>query len=141
MRTSLILLAFFILTALSCNDKFEGDKLLTFSSFSLKTPSNWYKFDLQGYDSQIGGITNRRDSLLYDFGWYSNNLSTFTSDTHLRTTALIDGYDALIVQPLDAGKGLIGLTVQVDNMNRFTLYGYSDQESTILTIFHSVQFN
>lgn len=64
------ILAAILIITISCTDQLEVDKPLDFGFFTLKTPSSWYKFSIQGYDSNVGGITNEQDSLLYDFGWY-----------------------------------------------------------------------
>lgn len=141
MKKSIALYLFLITTTFSCNDTFDVYKLLDFDFFLIEAPSNWDKFPLQGYDSKVGGMTNSMDTLIYDFGWYSDDLSNYTTDTHLRTVTTIDGYDALIVQPLIKGEGLIGVTIQVDSLNRFTMTGYSDDEPTILRIFRSIKFD
>lgn len=141
MKKSIALYLFLINTIFSCNDTFDDYKLLDFDFFLIEVPSNWDKFPLQGYDSKVGGMTNSTDSLIYDFGWYSDDLSNYTTDTQHRSVTTINGYNALIVQPLIKGEGLIGVTIQVDSLNRFTMTGYSANEPTILRIFRSIKFD
>ena len=128
------------LLAMNCKVEFENSKILDFGSFQLEVPAHWHKFPLMGYDSQVGGITNGRDTLTYDFGWYSYDFSNETTETHARTETTIDGHDALIVRPKKKGKGLIGVFVRVDNLNKFNLYGKSKNESTVFRIFESIKF-
>ncbi len=141
MRKSIILSFFLITVTFSCNDAFDESKLIDFDFFAIEVPSNWEKFTLVGYDSKVGGITDGMDSLIYDFGWYSYDLSNQSADTHLRTVTSIDGYNALIVQPLIKGEGLIGVTIQIDSLNRFTMTGYSENESIVLRMFESIKFD
>lgn len=137
---SLFALLLFVLTG--CRDESPNlTKTLDVKSFRLKVPENWQSIPQQGYDSQVGRITNGRDALTYDFGGYSYNLRNETSATHTRTNTTIGGYPALIVRPRQTGKGVIGLYVEVGTMNRLVLTGrdISDEE-TVLRIFESVTF-
>ena len=112
-----------------------------FNTFTLVLPPGWSKLSAQGTDSQVGGITNGRDELLYDYGWYSYNLSKETSATHERTTFFIDGKPALLVEPKQPGKALTGIYVEVDAMNKFNLYGRNlKDQATATQIMRSVRF-
>ena len=53
----------------------------------------------------------------------------------------IDGRDALIVRPKVPGVDLIGVYIEVDQMNRLRMSGYSYNESIILGMFGSITFN
>jgi len=138
-KISVIYTAFLLLT-LCCTDQTELDKPLDFDFFTIMTPSNWEKFDTQGYDSKTGGITNGQDSLYYDYGWYSDDLKGYTTDTHIITITTIDDYDALIIEPLKKGKGIIGVSIQLDKLNRFTMTGTCEGNSIVRRIFNSIQF-
>ena len=111
----------------------------TFDNFSLVAPSNWHPFTLKGYDSKVGGLSNGKDELRYDVGWFSYNFKDETDVSHFKTNIAIDGRKAFIVRPKQKGKGLIGLYVQLDTLTRMTLYGTTKNEKEIMKIFESVK--
>lgn len=114
--------------------------VLDFGEFSLTVPSGWDRFYSQGYDSQVGGITDGADTLIYDYGAYSSDLSGQTSATHIRDSVIIDGHPALIVRPQKKGQGITGIYMVKDDQARFIIYGRNIRnEEAVLTIFHSVQ--
>ncbi len=133
---------FLLLTLTACREKGPADlKSLDFGEFQLSAPDTWRAFSRQGIDSKIGGITDGRDTLLYDYGWYSYDLRQQTAATHRRTTTTLDGRAALLVQPLQKGKGILGVYVKVDEMIRFNLLGNNlRDEETAVRILGSVTF-
>ena len=134
----LLSLAFFVL---NCDDESIGSKTLDFGHFQITVPGNWESFKRTGVDSQVGGITDGRDTLSYDFGFYSYDLRHQTTDTHIRKETVIDGHDALVVRPKVPGADLIGVYIEVDQMNRLRMSGYSYNELIILGMFGSITFN
>jgi len=139
MKNLALLLA---LTLTACREKEPADQnSLDFGSFQLSAPATWRAFSRQGIDSKVGGITDGRDTLGYDYGWYSYDLRQQTAATHQRTTTTLDGRAALLVRPLQPGKGLVGVYVKVDEQNRFNLLGNNlRDEETAVRIFGSVRF-
>lgn len=122
-------------------DRDAEPKTTDFNTFTLVLPPGWHKLSLQGIDSQVGGITNGRDELLYDYGWYSYNFRKETTATHERTTVSMDGKPALLVEPRQPGKGLTGIYVEVDATNKFNLYGQNlKDQATATQIMRSVKF-
>lgn len=115
-------------------------KLITFDNFSVNVPEDWDGEKLQGIDSKVGYISNNEDRLNFDYGWYSNDLSSLTETTHIREKIKIDGHEALIARPRKKGEGEIGLYVKLDDMVSFNLVGTSSNEQRILNIFKSVKF-
>lgn len=116
-------------------------RMLDLKTFRVETPDTWKAIPGQGYDSQVGRLTNGSDVLEYDYGWYSYRLQKETSATHLRTVITIDGRSALIVRPKKTGKGVIGLYVEVNDQNRLSMTGRDIRdEATIIRIFESVRF-
>lgn len=114
--------------------------VLDFGEFSLAVPSGWDRFYSQGYDSHVGGVTNGIDTLIYDYGAYSSDLSGQTSATHIRDSAVISGYPALIVWPKKKGRGITGMYLIKDDQTRFVIYGRGiEDEKAVLHIFHSVE--
>lgn len=133
---------FLLLTLTACREKEATElKSLDFGAFQLNAPDTWRAFSRQGIDSKVGGLTDGRDTLVYDYGWYSYDLRQQTGATHQRITTTLDGRAALFVRPLQPGKGLVGVYVKVDESNRFNLLGNNLQdEETAVRIFSSVTF-
>ncbi|GGD36551.1 hypothetical protein [Flavobacterium orientale] len=51
-------------------------KTIDFGQFEITVPENWKKYERKGIDSYIGGIiTESNDSLNFDFGMYSADIS------------------------------------------------------------------
>jgi hypothetical protein len=104
-------------------------------------PEKWESFIQTGFDSKIGGVTNGKDKLLYDYGWQPYDFSNLTSDTHTRTSTIINNKPAVIVQPNKKGTGIIGVYITVDDMINFNMYGENiEDEETVLKIFNSIKF-
>ncbi len=138
-------IAFFVLLLIvqtSCqDDALPAIQLLELGAFRVEAPAEWRNIPGVGYDSQVGQLTNGKDVVQYDYGWYSYTLRNETSNTHLRTVTTINGRPALIVRPKKRGKGVIGLYVEVDAYNRLSLTGRDIRnEAMILRIFESVRF-
>src|SRR5690606_41269789 len=99
MKNKFQLIFLFPLLLLGCIGGNQDIKTLDFGQFTIEVPANWESFSSQGYDSKVGGITNGKVELTYDYGWYSNNFENETTATHIRTVTTIDGKPSLIVQP------------------------------------------
>lgn len=133
------LLLFLLQTGCQDNNP-EANHVLDLKAFRLEAPDTWRVIPAVGYDSQVGSLTNGKDALSYDYGWYSYTLKDETSATHLRTVTTIDGRPALIVRPKKRGQGVIGLYI-TDDQNRLSLIGQDIRdEATILKMFQSVRF-
>tara|TARA_B110000238_G_C15919694_1_gene349910 strand:- start:94 stop:642 length:549 start_codon:yes stop_codon:yes gene_type:complete len=51
-------------------------KTIDFGSFELTVPQNWREYEIKGTDSYVGGlVTNEKDTLIFDLGWYSGDLT------------------------------------------------------------------
>ncbi|ACT92604.1 hypothetical protein [Dyadobacter fermentans] len=134
MKTFIPILA--LLLAMAC--KKDQPTPILFEDFSFVAPSDWKKFEAQGYDSKVGGITNGKDTLRYDMGMYSYRFTKETDATHYRTESMRNGYKTLTVRPKKRGKGLIGLYIEVDAFRKLSIYGQSKDEDEILEILASV---
>ena len=142
MKRMAVCFTLLVLVQTGCEDNASQlTQMLDLKTFRVETPDAWKAIPGQGFDSQVGRLTNGSDVLTYDYGWYSYRLQKETSATHLRTVTTIDGRSALIVRPKKAGEGIIGLYVEVDNQNRLSLTGRDIRdEATIIRIFESVRF-
>ena len=51
-------------------------KTIDFGSFEITVPQNWKEYEVKGIDSYVGGlVTNEQDTLIFDLGWYSGDLT------------------------------------------------------------------
>jgi len=51
-------------------------KTIDFGSFEITVPQNWKEYEVKGIDSYVGGlITSEKDTLIFDLGWYSGDLT------------------------------------------------------------------
>ena len=50
-------------------------KTADFGSFEMEVPTKWIEYQFDGTDSYVGGlITDDNDTLIYDLGWYSQDV-------------------------------------------------------------------
>jgi len=142
MKSQFLITIFLSLLLLGCIDGSPKIKTLDFEQFTIDVPADWESFTSQGYDSKVGGITNGKILLTYDYGWYSNDFQNETTENHLRTVTTIDGKPALIVQPIKRGAGIIGVFIDVGGPMRFNLMGKDiKDEDKVIEIFESVRFH
>ena len=124
------------------NDKFKSDDTNDFGQFSITLPEGWNRYELQGIDSKIGGITNGIDSLTYDYGWYSNDLKNEPKEKQLFARDTVNGKIAVITRPRLLNNGTIGMFIQnASSENHFYIGGTNiTDEDLVLEIFKSVIF-
>ncbi len=142
-KTIALTITLLALLASGCREwDWDNRKTIDLARVRLTVPENWRQQAGQGFDSEVGHITNGKETLAYDYGWYGYTFTEETADTHHRTALTLGGRPALIVQPKQKGRGVIGLYVQVDSLNRFTLVGRDiKNEKKVLSIFRSLQVN
>ena len=140
-KNALMLCLIVLFPLVSCNREAGVVKEFDLGPFRVTVPRGWRHEKGQGYDSQIGKLTKGKNLLHYDFGWHAYRFTKETSDTHDRQNIEIDGKPALLVRPLKSGTGVMGVHIQVDQMNRLTIYGNNiTDEATAKAIFESVRF-
>ncbi|HXO77147.1 MAG TPA: hypothetical protein VN824_17960, partial [Puia sp.] len=146
MKYGLIILS--LLTLLACKSKparppfhSTGTQTLDFGPFTLKAPG-WREYVEQGFDSYVGGLTNGKDSLSFDYGRYSQDIEAAAYSEALYGVDTINGLEALIKIPRIPGNGEIAMSIQhVDGKNKFYIYGKDIPETqAILDIFQSIYF-
>jgi hypothetical protein len=116
---------------------------LDFGTFTLRTPPGWSKFNEQGIDSYVGGLTNGKDSLRFDYGAYSADLGDGDpSSSHLYARDTINGMLATIQVPKVDGHGVVNMSIpHINNVDRFIIGGHNiPGTATILKIFQSIVF-
>jgi hypothetical protein len=137
---------FFILTLglVSCGqDKNQNWKTLDFGSFKLTTPETWKIVELKGIDSYVGGLTDGKDTLFFDYGWYCPSVGDEDFKTHKFAMDTVNGLLANIVIPNEDGKGSIGMSIShfKDEQDKFIIGGTNiNATDTILQIFKSLKF-
>ncbi len=103
--------------------------------FSVITPVAFKYVKLEGVDSFVGLITDGTDSLSFDFGWYSNDLTS--QDYHL-TVEQINGRKAVI-----GYSSTLGTAVHFPNLaddNSLTFHAGRMPKETALAIFRTIKF-
>ena len=141
-KSQFLLILLLPLLFLGCIDNDPETKVLDFEDFSIVVPTDWESFRSQGYDSKVGGISNGKIVLTYDYGWYSSDFQNETAESHLRTVTTIDGKPALIVQSINKGTGVIGVYIEVGGPMRFNLMGSNiEDEEEVIKIFQSIKFH
>ncbi len=128
---------------LSCrSDKTKEWHTLNFGEFTLKTPPDWKVFKESGIDSYVGGLSNGKDSLFFDLGWYSSELYLEDGDNSLFAQDTINGKIAVIKIPKNPGTGTIELSIpNVTKNDKFHLGGSNiNNTEMILKIFKSIRF-
>lgn len=139
---NLRLLLFICLLTASCStNTTTGWQTLDFKAFKIRTPQGWNEFKRQGIDSYVGGLTNGKDSLWFDYGRYSPDIGDEDSAKHKLIQDTVNGLVARIVIPVKQGDGYIRMYIRVNEENKFSIGGHNMQQTdTILKIFNSVVF-
>lgn len=141
MRQLLFLILVIFLTF--CSTKQNDWETLDFGVFKLKAPIGWTIIKKQGIDSYFGGLTNGKDSLWFDYGWYSVDLTGEATYTHKYAKDTVNGLSARVMISEIPGKGYISLYIpKVTDKNKFTIWGENINDvKTVLKIYKSAVFN
>ena len=141
----------FILSSLGCLNKGDNSsiqntvllKSIDFGSLQIKTPKNWRKLTMHGIDSYVGGITNEMDTLVFDYGNYSNNLiAGGQCKEQLYADVTVNGKVGYITKPKIKGNGFLGIYFGNIDREKFNLCTnrQSKNEDTIILIFQNITF-
>lgn len=139
MRAIVILTSCFLFMTCKKEEPRSEWETFDFDIFTVEAPSEWHKFTGRGYDSKVGGITNKKDTIHYDYGMYSSRFSTITSETHIITESNRDGYPTKMVKPKKPGDGVIGIYYDLGNALRLTVYSHNSKEHTTSQIIESIK--
>jgi hypothetical protein len=117
-------------------------KTLDFKAFKLKTPKGWTIIEEQGIDSYVGGLTNGKDTLSFDYGWYTAEIDERDQEKHLYAQDTINGLLAIVQIPKVDGDGSIIMFIpNVEKQFKFGMVGTNIRGTdTILQIFKSITF-
>ena len=135
------LISILLILTISCKTKTSEWQTLDFGSFKLKTPHGWREFERNGIDSYVGGLTNGKDTLYFDYGWYSPEIGDEDPKKHKFGQDTINGLVARLAIPITSGDGYISLFIPVNKKDKFSITGYNiPQTDTILKIYKSIVF-
>jgi hypothetical protein len=139
-----IVFSILLLGLCSCGqDNKKNWKTLDFGSFKLTTPHNWTIIKEKGIDSYVGGLTNGKDTLFFDYGWYSPSVGDEDPMKHKLALDTVNGLVANIVIPNKDGDGQIAMSISQfkDEQDKFIIGGTNiNGTDTILKIFKSLRF-
>lgn len=138
-------LKLFVLTLLmTFSFQDTASHILDFHFFTLRVPKDWYEIEKEGIDSYVGMITNKTDTLSFNYGWYSSSVCDESDPmNHRLAKDTVNGLVAYIIIPLIDGQGKIGMSIEKfkDRRQRFVISGRNISGSEIiLKIFKSLQF-
>lgn len=81
----------------------KGWHKIDLGHFKIETPKDYRFYKLMGVDSFVGGITNGTDSIMFDFGMYSNTLTSFQTERGVELKKeLINGkqFNTILIEEL-----------------------------------------
>jgi Cytochrome c len=115
---------------------------LDFGVFKIKAPHDWESYKLKGIDSYVGGLTNGKDSLEFDYGWYSAEVGDEDTSKHLFAQDTINGLLAFVVIPKMDKDGCVRMSMRVSEKDKFSIGGCNfSNTDTILRILKSIIFS
>lgn len=131
-----------LLLTVSCKLKNNANQTLDFGAFKLTTPDGWTIIKKQGIDSYYGGLTDGKDSLWFEYGWYSMDFLDESADKHHYAEDTVNGLPARITKPDTAGKGYVAIYIpRVTKKDKFTMWAVNvEQTEVVLAIYKSIVF-
>ncbi|MFT6867018.1 MAG: hypothetical protein ACJA08_001856 [Cyclobacteriaceae bacterium] len=114
----------------------DNSHIIELGRFSLLTPNKFKYVEQEGIDSFVGLITDGTDSIEFDFGWYSNDL---TSEDWRLTTEQVNGRKAVI-----GYSNSFGMAVHFPNLgddNSLTVYSGTMLKETALEISGTIKIS
>ena len=102
---------------------------LDFGSFKLKAPKDWYIVKQQGTDSHAGGLTNGKDSLWFDYGWYDVTIEQDLGKHQLYARDTVNGLAADILIPSNDSEGYISMHLNIGEKTKFTIWKFTANTS------------
>ena len=59
---------------MTCSFQDTASHILDFHFFTLRLPKDWYEIEKEGIDSYAGSITNKRETLSFNYVGYSSSV-------------------------------------------------------------------
>ena len=151
MKYRLLIIVGLALYVISCDgdDGFDPntEQRMDFEKFTLVTPLNWSRFYPQGTDGFFGGLTDKQDTLYFDYGVFSfSSIDDIKQDKETISfqELRIGGYPSKIVLEKRSGETNQRFSLYTDkkdgeNLNRIYCYDPRDEE-LVRSIFLSHKF-
>jgi len=119
----------------------ETWQTLDFGRFQLKAPPDWKMIKLQGIDSYVGGLTNNKDTLTFDYGTYEVDLEEEPGQYRIAEDT-VNSVMAVMMIPAGDTPGRVSMQLQPRNdKNKFTIWGHHiHEQDVILKIYKSIVF-
>lgn len=120
-KMKLIFKIFIFLIIFSCKN--SETKKVNFEGFSIEIPVKWKQIKLKGVDSYVGGfITQQKDSIIFDFGFYLNSLDTHQKIRDSLFTELIEKGNEY-EHSLEMLDSIIS-TINIDSLSNYEIEYY-----------------
>ncbi len=118
LKKHLTILSASILVLLACESKEKQVKTIDLGAFTIDAPTSWHPIKQAGIDSYVGQIAiDDGDTLFFDLGWYSNDLSEDPLFTvHHKNIYLLD--EELLYKEDSLVYTFVGTTDSI-NVNRY----------------------
>ncbi|MBC9913910.1 c-type cytochrome [Chitinophaga varians] len=115
-------------------------KTIDYGPFKLKAPQEWKKITFKGIDSYVGGLSNGKDTLSFDYGIYGVDMDLDSSGTYQEDT--INGLQAVIAMSGEERNKHVAVDIYLkDQEHHFFMSGFRlDDVPTVLQIFKSIYF-
>ncbi|NMM50899.1 c-type cytochrome [Marinigracilibium pacificum] len=109
---------------------------LDLGAFYLNAPIDFEYIKKTGIDSYVGEIAGKKDTLYFDYGWYS---SDFQNSSGILSYDTING-NKVIFAKLKNGFGVHFPKTNISD-NKLSIYAKSGNENKIIEIFKSIRFD
>jgi hypothetical protein len=129
----------YILVFFSCKTKTNSWQTLDFGQFKLNAPADWTIIKENGSESYVGGLTNKQDTLWFDYGVYDLNFGD-DSLAYLMLVDTINGLKANIFLSDTPRNDLVMMQVSIPNRSKkFTIGGRNiNNYNLVLEMFKSL---
>ncbi|WP_343745288.1 cytochrome c [Chitinophaga sp.] len=113
---------------------------IDYGPFKLKAPLEWKRVEFKGIDSYVGGLSNGKDTLSFDYGRYSPHVDLDSSGIYQED--IINGLPALIGISGDQYNKKAAVEIYLRNKQyRFFMSGFNlNDVPAVLQIFKSIYF-
>lgn len=96
--------------------------------FFIETPKEYKFIVFEGIDSYVGGFTNKKDTIYFDYGLYSNSLTDLSPSDYEFQNILIDSKNFRIVIRQNEVQHIAAYTNELDKGNTFMIECFDCQD-------------
>ncbi|MEL7144962.1 MAG: cytochrome c [Bacteroidota bacterium] len=102
--------------------------------FSIETPQKFRHIPQRGIDSYVGLIADKKDTLFFDYGWYSYS---YEGDRYIRSHDTIQGKKAIVALVDDQLQGVH--FPSANGQNQLTISGDLLNDETVRKVLRSIK--